>query len=126
MTCFHRREFSKRSERKHIEPAGEGQTDGVKEQMVERETRGRSVSGLCDISSEVKKNSQYVLYKLVIPMFIPHTTQNRSWPGNLLLDMTGLVVIFYVVLEAASSLRICIPNCFPLNKKRGNFSSMIF
>jgi len=43
--CLRRREFSKRSERKHTEPAGEGKTDGVEEQMVERETRGRSVSG---------------------------------------------------------------------------------
>jgi len=43
--CLHRLEFSKRSEREHIEPAGEGKTDGVEEQMVERETRGRSVSG---------------------------------------------------------------------------------
>lgn len=43
--CLHRCEFSKCSERKHIESAGEGQTDSSEEQMVERETRGRSVSG---------------------------------------------------------------------------------
>jgi hypothetical protein len=60
--CLHRREFSKCSERKHIEPAGEGQTDSVEEQMVERETRGRSVSGWYDGLDRSEKNSHYKPY----------------------------------------------------------------
>lgn len=66
--CLHRRQFSKRSECKHTEPAGEGQTDGVEEQMVERETRGRCVSGKC-------------------------SDDDSSRPGNLLLDDKSVIVI---------------------------------
>lgn len=40
-----RREFPERFERQHIELAREGQTDRAEEQMVERETRRRRVSG---------------------------------------------------------------------------------
>lgn len=45
--CPHRREFSEYIERQHIELAGKRKTDRSEEQMVEGETRRRSVSGEC-------------------------------------------------------------------------------
>lgn len=48
--CSHRREFSEHIERQHIEFAGKREADRSEEQMVEGETRRRSVPGGCHVN----------------------------------------------------------------------------